>query len=105
MPIETNRHLANHGLTFLVKEATNVELNKLLILPLYVRYGLWIVSMFMMTTGWPVFELNKNAPYLALISRVFCQNSPTRHAYAWQVGPFWQGTLDMEAMECILWAL
>ena len=29
------------------------------------------------------------------ISRVSCQKSPTRHAYAWQIGPFWQDTLDM----------
>ena len=24
------------------------------------------------------------------ISRVSCQKGPTRHAYAWQIGPFWQ---------------
>ena len=29
------------------------------------------------------------------ISRVSCQKGPTRHAYAWQIGPFWQDTLDM----------
>ena len=23
------------------------------------------------------------------------QKGPTRHAYAWQIGPFWQDTLDM----------
>ena len=28
------------------------------------------------------------------ITRVFCQKGPTRHAYAWQIGPFWQDTLD-----------
>ena len=26
--------------------------------------------------------------------RVSCQKGPTRHAYAWQIGPFWQDTLD-----------
>ena len=26
---------------------------------------------------------------------VSCQKGPTRHAYAWQIGPFWQDTLDM----------
>ena len=26
---------------------------------------------------------------------VSCQNGPTRHAYAWQIGPFWQDTLDV----------
>ena len=29
------------------------------------------------------------------ISRVSCQKGPTRHAYAWQIGPFWQDTLDL----------
>ena len=23
------------------------------------------------------------------------QKGPTRHAYAWQIGPFWRDTLDM----------
>ena len=26
---------------------------------------------------------------------VSCQKGPTRHAYAWQIGPFWQGTLEI----------
>ena len=35
-------------------------------------------------------------PYdVILISRVSCQKGPTRHAYAWQIGPFWQDTLDI----------
>ena len=29
------------------------------------------------------------------ISRVSCQKGPTRHAYAWQIGSFWQDTLDL----------
>ena len=29
------------------------------------------------------------------ISRVSCQKGPTRHAYAWQIGRFWQETLDI----------
>ena len=28
-------------------------------------------------------------------SRVSCQKGPTRHAYIRQIGPFWQGILDM----------
>ena len=28
-------------------------------------------------------------------SMVFCQNVPTSHAYAWQIGPFWQDTLEI----------
>ena len=31
-------------------------------------------------------------------SRVSCQKGPTRHAYAWQIGPFWQDTLDHVAV-------
>ena len=29
------------------------------------------------------------------MSMVSCQKGPTRHAYAWQIGPFWQDTLDI----------
>ena len=29
---------------------------------------------------------------------VSCQKGPTRHAYAWQIGPFWQDTLDLYGM-------
>ena len=29
------------------------------------------------------------------ISMVSCQKGPTRHADTWQIGPFWQDTLDM----------
>ena len=32
---------------------------------------------------------------LRAISRVSCQKGPNRHAYAWQIGPFWQDTLEM----------
>ena len=28
-------------------------------------------------------------------SMVSCQKGPTRHAYAWQIGPFWQDTLEL----------
>ena len=28
-------------------------------------------------------------------SMVSCQKGPTRHAYTWQIGPFWQETLGM----------
>ena len=28
--------------------------------------------------------------------RVSCQKGPTRHAYAWQIGPFWQDTPDYD---------
>ena len=29
------------------------------------------------------------------ISMVSCQKDDTRHAHAWQIGPFWQDTLDL----------
>ena len=32
---------------------------------------------------------------LIFISIVSCQKGPTRHAYAWQIGLFWQDTLDI----------
>ena len=27
------------------------------------------------------------------ITMVSCQKGPTRNAYAWQIGPFWQDTI------------
>ena len=30
-----------------------------------------------------------------IMSMVSCQKGPTRHAYAWQIGPFRQDTLDV----------
>ena len=32
---------------------------------------------------------------ITMVSMVSCQKGPTRHAYAWQIGPFWQDTLDI----------
>ena len=29
---------------------------------------------------------------------VSCQKGPNRHAYTWQIGPFWQDTLEMAAL-------
>ena len=41
---------------------------------------------------------------------VSCQKGPTHHAYAWQIGPFWQDTLDLwyqefSGMICIMFCL
>ena len=33
------------------------------------------------------------------ILRVSCQKGPSRHAYAWQIGPIWQETLDLLVYE------
>ena len=37
-----------------------------------------------------------------LTSMLSCQKGPTRHAYAWQVGPFWQDTLDIYSNSIII---
>ena len=42
----------------------------------------------------------KQGNMFTLTSMVSCQKGPSRHAYAWQIGPFWQDTLDMN--HCIL---
>ena len=39
------------------------------------------------------------------ISRVSCQKGPTHHAYAWQLGPFWQDTIDLCFILLILFIL
>ena len=36
------------------------------------------------------------AVMLADKSMVSCQKGPTRHDYAWQIGPFWQDTLEIQ---------
>ena len=36
---------------------------------------------------------------------VSCQKGPTRHAYAWQIGPFWQETLDIYARSISLYTM
>ena len=40
-------------------------------------------------------HFQKKVDDLMWISRVSCQKGPICHAYAWQIGPFWQDTLDM----------
>ena len=39
-------------------------------------------------------NIKKNVAPASDISRVSCQKGPTRHAYAWQIGPFWQDIPD-----------
>ena len=34
-------------------------------------------------------------------SMVSCQKGPTRNAYAWQIGSFWQDTLELWHADCI----
>ena len=42
-----------------------------------------------------LFCTNLSISCILNISRVSCQKGPTCHAYAWQIGPFWQDTLDI----------
>ena len=39
------------------------------------------------------------SPKWDFLSMVSCQKGPTRHAYAWQIGPFWQDTLVISMVE------
>ena len=39
-------------------------------------------------------QLTLDQSTVGQITRVSCQKCPTCHAYAWQIGPFWQDTLD-----------
>ena len=36
--------------------------------------------------------------FTEIISMVSCQKGPTRHVYAWQIGLFWQNTLDIKGI-------
>ena len=47
-----------------------------------------------------VYVTNYTSTKYTEISMVSCQKGPTRHAYAWQIGPFWQDTLDMWLIYC-----
>ena len=38
------------------------------------------------------------------ISMVTCQKGPTRHAYAWQIEPFWRDTFDLHIGAETQWA-
>ena len=35
------------------------------------------------------------------IWKVSCQKGPTSHAYAWQIWPFWQDTLDIAKLSVV----
>ena len=35
-------------------------------------------------------------------STASCKKGPTRHAYAWQIGPFWQDTFEMRLLNYFL---
>ena len=40
------------------------------------------------------FEMQTFSMHIHILM-VSCQKGPTRHAYTWQIGPFWQDTLDI----------
>ena len=47
------------------------------------------------------FTIHRFATSWKFISRVSCQKGPTRHAYAWQIGPFWQDTLNLRSSSSV----
>ena len=47
------------------------------------RFHIWWVSSQLSCNG------------ICQISMVSCQKGPTRHAYSWQIGPFWQDTINI----------
>ena len=52
--------------------------------------------------GWQIFPKYSHLVGTPLISRVSCKKGPTHHAYAWNIGPFWQDTLDMHWPVCVI---
>ena len=50
-----------------------------------------------------VFSLPLSIILVKIMSMVSCQKGPTRHAYAWQIGPFWQDTLDVCWLGKMVW--
>ena len=64
----------------------------------------WVFMQFCRYFGWmtnsridPQITIYASTCLLIVIfwSMVSCQKGPTCHAYTWQIGPFWQDTLDM----------
>ena len=60
------------------------------VLPKKIRHVLVQVSLAVMVLPW--YYLSATWRY---DSKVSCQKGPTRHAYEWQIGPFWQDTLEL----------
>ena len=56
---------------------------------MYIAWG-WVQNALIRGETWHNFVRHQ-----AYISMVSCQKGPTRHAYALQIGPFWQDTLDI----------
>ena len=50
-------------------------------------------------TTWPATAVWKHT------LRVSCQKGSTCHAYAWQIGPFWQDTLNIKTLGIVIPAL
>ena len=64
--------------------------NLVLVFPSVLRYAYVILQVWHKTLFYWFYQR-----YGHMISMVSCQKGPTRHAYAWQIGPFWQDTLDI----------
>ena len=55
----------------------------------YLSTWFWVTIWFCMTN----FDMFDDVVESVIKSMVSCQKGPTRHAYTWQIGPFWQDTL------------
>ena len=62
-------------------------------MPALNKHGLYIKHILVFLYGMNVWVTHWGR--VTHISRVSCQKGPTRHAHAWQIGPFWQDTLDI----------
>ena len=61
-----------------------------------IKFGLILKSLFHKAHCILIPEKNVTSTVLShQMSMVSCHTGPTRHAYAWQIGPFWQDTIDV----------
>ena len=56
-------------------------------------YKLWLVTLFRWLMHWRYNDVK--TPLVFPYINVSCQKGPTRHAYVWQIAPFWQDTLEL----------
>ena len=61
------------------------------------------VWMTLLAKLWNIIHNQSSFNWRSLISMVSCQKGHTRHAYAWQIGPFWQDTLAMSSLGLSVW--
>ena len=77
----------------LLRESALGKWNKILLMQRLVSSAVTVVMWSELSHKDQLLWLSLNLP--AQISMVSCQKGPTRRAYAWQIGPFWQDTIDI----------